>query len=146
MTNNLTIHFDGLCEPRNPGGTATYGWLARCNGEVIKDGRGYVGTGAGMTNNVAEYSALLAALAWLATEPSAGAVMIYGDSLLVINQVNGSWNTNAARLRPLRQQAVALLQELQAAGCVVTLKWVPRADNAAADALSRIAYQEARRR
>jgi ribonuclease HI len=54
----ITIFFDGLCRPKNPGGVATFGYVIYKDGEKVKRGCGVVGSGAGMTNNVAEYSAL----------------------------------------------------------------------------------------
>lgn len=39
----LTLCFDGLCEPRNPGGIACYGWrLLDERGETLQEGPGVV--------------------------------------------------------------------------------------------------------
>ena len=43
-----------------------------------------------MSNNVAEYAGVLHALKCLSSCPP-GRVTIYGDSNLVINQLNGRW-------------------------------------------------------
>ena len=67
-----------------------------------------------VTNNQAEYRTLIHALDRLRTdiggESSTATVRIGGDSLLVINQVNGSWKVRNAELVPLRQQVVEGLQ------------------------------------
>lgn len=60
----IIIYFDGLCEPRNPGGIATYGYVVYKDEKVIKKGCRAIGEGQGMTNNVAEYSGLKRALEW----------------------------------------------------------------------------------
>ncbi|MCU0631314.1 MAG: formate/nitrite transporter family protein, partial [Methanoregulaceae archaeon] len=42
----ITIYFDGLCRPKNPGGVATYGYVIYKDGENVKSGCGVVGAGA----------------------------------------------------------------------------------------------------
>ena len=75
--------------------------------EIARDRLEY---GDRVTNNQAEYRTLIAALARLARdlgpEASRATVLIGGDSMLVINQVNGSWKVKNAELQPLRQQVV----------------------------------------
>ena len=34
----IEIYFDGACEPINPRGTASYGYLIKKDGEIIKEG------------------------------------------------------------------------------------------------------------
>ena len=55
----ISIFFDGACEPVNPGGTASYGWVIKKDGKTILSGSGIVGSGEGMTNNVGEYHGLI---------------------------------------------------------------------------------------
>ena len=76
----ITIYFDGLCRPKNPGGVATYGYLIYRDGEKIKRGYGVVGSGPGMTNNVAEYSALKQAAEWVSQNIPDNEIVIKGDS------------------------------------------------------------------
>lgn len=75
--------------------------------EIARERLDYEGR---VTNNQAEYRTLIAALDRLGrdlgTEAAQATVLIGGDSLLVINQVNGSWKVKNAELRPLRQQVV----------------------------------------
>jgi len=135
---NLVLYFDGLCEPHNPGGIATYGWqLLDDRGQVIEEGAGVEARGRGATNNVAEWSALehgLRAAAALRPER----LEIRGDSKLVINQLTGSWRMHAAHLRPYLVRCLELLR-----GCNWQARWIPREQNEAADALSRAAYAQA---
>jgi ribonuclease HI len=138
MPGGYILYFDGLCEPRNPGGIACYGWLIKSNDEVLASGHGEVCRGPGATNNVAEYTALIRGLEALAALGLTGAaVEVRGDSLLVVKQVRGEWRVRAANLRPLHARARKLAAQLD-----VTLRWVPREQNTEADALSRKAYQE----
>jgi probable phosphoglycerate mutase len=61
-----------------------------------------------VTNNEAEYRALIAALADLAAscgDPSQGSVRVYGDSRLVLLQLKGEWKVRATNLRPLYVEA-----------------------------------------
>jgi ribonuclease HI len=151
MTHRLTIFCDGLCEPRNPGG---YGCCAFIVFEGIVSGRaevlrppcvyeqhGCIGHGPEMTNNVAEYRAVRAALKWLLANAPETLCDVFTDSQLVVEQANGRWNCKAMRLIPLRNECQALLEELPRA----RLRWVKREENDVADALTRIAYEKARR-
>jgi len=57
------------------------------------------------TNNVAEYRALLLALA-RAEELGVQDVELYSDSLLLVQQVNGAYRVKAEHLKPLASEAV----------------------------------------
>src|SRR5207245_1562514 len=61
----LIVYFDGLCEPINPGGVATYGYVVHEGGRRLKEGRDFLAEGRGASNNLAEYAGLVAALEWL---------------------------------------------------------------------------------
>lgn len=139
-TTGVILCFDGACEPRNPGGWATYGYVIRQNGQVLTQGKGCVGHGCGMTNNVAEYAGLIAGLQQVLDLNQAGPIEVRGDSQLVINQVSGRWACRAANLQPFRQQALDLARQIGD----VAWRWVPREQNTEADALSKQAYHEAR--
>jgi len=82
------------------------------------------------TNNVAEYRALIAGLE-AAAPFGARRVRVRADSKLVIEQVKGTWKVKQPHLRPLLDEARALLADYE----VVDLRHVPRAENHAADAL-----------
>lgn len=132
----ITINFDGLCYPRNPGGVAAYGYLAYRDGELIHRGFRAVGEGRGMTNNVAEYEGLLAAAQWIVDEEIYEKIVIKGDSELVIKQMNGQYRVSSATSRKYVPEIKRLLQ-----GKDVSLVWVPREENEEADKLSRLAYE-----
>ena len=135
----LEIRFDGACEPVNPGGIATYGYVIRKDGYLVASGKGEAIRGERATNNYAEYYAalvaLMAAYAGFPQEP----VVIAGDSQLVINQMIGKWQIRAENLKPLWQQ----VKQAEALFPMVSWHWVRREANQEADTLSKLAYVEA---
>ena len=133
----ITIYFDGLCRPKNPGGVATYGYLIYRDGEKIKCGYGVVGFGPGMTNNVAEYSALKQAAEWVSRHGRDDEVVIKGDSQLVIHQMNGTWQIKSATSKKFVPEIRRLLE-----GRNIEYIWIPREQNVEADELSNLAYDE----
>jgi ribonuclease HI len=137
----ITINFDGLCYPKNPGGVAAYGYLVSRDGKQIWRGFGSVGEGKGMTNNVAEYEALMAAAQWLADEEIDDKILIRGDSELVIKQMKGQYRISSATSKKYVPEIKRLLQ-----GKDVTFEWVPREENEEADGLSRMGYESYIRR
>jgi ribonuclease HI len=131
----ITIYFDGLCRPRNPGGVATYGYLIYRDGKKVKSGFGVIGSGAGMTNNVAEYSGLKFAVSWVSGNGFDDEIVIKGDSRLVIQQMNGSWQVKSETSKKFVPEIRSLLGDRK-----TKFIWIPRGQNAEADRLSNIAY------
>jgi len=139
----IELFFDGACEPVNPGGTASYGWLIKQNGKILKSGFGIVGKGAGMTNNVAEYNGLIKGLEEFIKLGIKEKLYIKGDSNMVINMVSGQWGWNKKKtkwsphskmphLKTLLDEALKLLDKINH-----EIKWVPREQNDEADLLSK---------
>jgi ribonuclease HI len=133
----ITIYFDGLCRPNNPGGVATYGYVIYRGTEKVKTGCGVVGSGARMTNNVAEYSALKHAVEWVCRNAAKDEIVIKGDSQLVINQMNGTWQVKSETSKKFVPEIQRLLQ-----GRETRFVWIPRKQNTEADLLSNIAYHQ----
>jgi ribonuclease HI len=126
--------FDGSARP-NPGRCAIGALLTGPAGEVIEISR-QAGYG---DSSEAEYRALIALLE-AAVDQQAQGLTVFGDSLVVIDDVNGPDDTAARVLQPYREQVQALLAQLGD----VTLRWIPRHRNTAADALSqRASHTEA---
>lgn len=52
----VTVYYDGACEPRNPRGVATYGFVIYKDGVKIGEGKGLAAEpwSEGASNNVAE--------------------------------------------------------------------------------------------
>jgi ribonuclease HI len=133
----ITIYFDGLCRPKNPGGTATYGYVIYKDGKKVKSGSGVIGSGAGMTNNVAEYSALKRAAEWVSRNGGDDEIVIKGDSRLVIHQMNGTWQIKSETSQKFVPEIRRLLE-----GRKTRYIWIPREQNAEADVLSNLAYNQ----
>ncbi|HWD77753.1 MAG TPA: bifunctional RNase H/acid phosphatase [Kribbella sp.] len=112
----------------NPG-PASYGALVRdpVTGKVIVQQGKTIGIA---TNNVAEYSGLIAGLELAAEYAPDASIEVRMDSKLVIEQMAGRWKIKHPDLQPLAVKA----QGLAPFGTEWT--WVPRAQNAAADALA----------
>ncbi|MEW6373815.1 MAG: ribonuclease HI family protein [Pseudomonadota bacterium] len=118
--------FDGSARP-NPGRCGIGARLQGPDGELVE-----LSQAAGIGNSSeAEYRALILVLE-TALAHGAGPLTVYGDSQVVINDVNGGIEDSALVLRPYRARVHALLARLPA----VTLRWVPRHKNLEADALS----------
>ena len=106
-------------------------------GAVVKDadtGEVLVERAAGLgraTNNVAEYSGLIAGLA-AAVELSPAAVEVRMDSKLVVEQMSGRWQVKHPDPKPLARQAAALVRQLPS----VRFGWVRREQNRHADRLA----------
>jgi ribonuclease HI len=87
------------------------------------------------TNNDAEYQGLVAALRelpkWI-EQSRAEQVIIRLDSTLVVEQVSGRWKVKQATLLPFVLEARKLISK---STVPVRLEYVPRAQNARADAL-----------
>ena len=134
----IVVYVDGLCEPVNPGGTATYGYVIRNDdGRDIARKSGVVGKGPEMSNNVAEYAALCEALRFLISEKLARLpIEIRSDSRLVVNQMKGEWKFHKGLYAQKYRDAKALATQFDR----VKFRWIPREENKEADALSREAY------
>jgi ribonuclease HI len=83
------------------------------------------------TNNVAEYTAVVRAIA-LALELGARRLELLLDSKLIVEQLAGRWRVKDAKLRPLWTEALHMLRTLPD-GWVAA--HVPRAQNSLADAM-----------
>jgi probable phosphoglycerate mutase len=120
----------------NPG-PAGYGAVVKeaATGEILLERYASLGLN---TNNVAEYSGLIAGLK-AAHELGATHVDVRMDSKLVVEQMSGRWQIKNPGLRPLAAEAATLVGRFQA----VTFEWIPRERNKDADALANRAMDEA---
>lgn len=138
----IEVYFDGLCEP-NPDGVATYGYAISKDGKEIKQGHGVIGKGRGMTNNVAEYSALQKALEYLtANKIRDEEIEVKGDSNLAVQQVKGNWKIKSGTSKKFVPLILELRKKLEAMNNKISFSQIPREKNQKADELSRIAYNE----
>lgn len=90
------------------------------------------------TNNVAEYSGLLAALEW-AVEHGIRQLRVRSDSELLVKQLRGEYRVKHPALQQLYEQARALIRQIGQ----VTFEHVRREFNTDADRLANEAMDEA---
>lgn len=84
------------------------------------------------TNNEAEYEGVrLACLT--AIELGVTKLRIYSDSRLIVNQLNGTWNTTDKRMESLRDSIWKLANTFES----ISIEWIPRKENKHADSLCR---------
>ena len=135
----VIVYCDGCCEPRNPGGIATYAIVAidAVTGEVLDEKADIIAIGEGATNNLSELMAVGAALKW-ALEHDATKVTVKTDSQLAVNLLTGLWQPTPTKpYYPAFRGAMRLLNEAEKRGVEVRLEWVPRQQNERADFLAK---------
>ena len=122
----VVVHVDGGARG-NPGPAAAAAVISTPDGDVIDEAALTIGRA---TNNVAEYRGLLLGLE-RAEALGATEVDVVNDSELIAHQVNGRYKVKHADMKPLHAAALAALGGFER----WSLRPVPRARNAAADAL-----------
>jgi ribonuclease HI len=122
----LVVHVDGGSRG-NPGPAAAGAVLRTPDGKLVAEASRTLGRA---TNNVAEYRALLLGLE-RARELGAREVEVINDSELVAKQVTGRYKVKHADMKPLHAEARAALAGFER----WSIRSVPRAENADADAL-----------
>jgi len=119
----------------NPGPA---GWGAQIrdpHDAIITEFHGAIGEA---TNNVAEYSGLIAALEWCIAQ-GVTRVEVRSDSLLLVQQMRGVYKVKAEGLKPLSAKARLLAARIGH----VTYTHIPREKNKDADRLANQAMDEA---
>ena len=126
MTHRLVVEADGGSRG-NPGIAAGGAIVADAQtGTVLSEVGVYVGIA---TNNVAEYSGLIAGLETAFDRDALAAIAVRMDSKLVVEQMTGRWKIKHPDMQVLARRAQALIE-----GRDVTFQWVPRLENNRADA------------
>lgn len=97
-------------------------------GEVLAEVGVFVGVA---TNNVAEYSGLLAGLTRARQIDPAAKIHVRMDSKLVVEQMSGRWKIKHPDMRELALEAQSVI-----AGADVTFEWIAREFNSRADAVA----------
>ena len=127
----VRVVFDGGSKGNPGAGYGSYAlqWAGQAQPEVVR-----LEFGGRVTNNEAEYDTLIAALQDLLARaaaarvpPSQVYVDIWGDSQLVVNQVNGGWKINKPHLLARCNQVRDLLQQFGFAA----LNYHPREESVA---------------
>jgi len=136
----MLVRFDGSCQPPAGGGVAGWGFVIESPGSHEEDmGLATRPYSEHSTNNVAEYVGAIRALEHLRASGYEGDVVVEGDSQLVIRQMNGEYEVRAEHLKAYHDWLRKLAGEFRS----VEFRWIPREENALADALSKRAVEEA---
>jgi probable phosphoglycerate mutase len=132
----LIVEADG--GSRGNPGPAGYGALVRDagTGEVLAERSESLGV---VTNNVAEYSGLIAGLRAAAEIEPDAEVEVRMDSRLVVEQMSGRWKIKHPDMKPLALTAAEAARPFSR----VSYTWVPRERNKHADRLANEAMDRA---
>lgn len=130
---SATANIDG--GSRGNPGPAAYGVrIEQADGTVVEIKQS-IGS---CTNNVAEYTGLIAALRW-AAEHGISTLRLRSDSELLVKQMRGEYRVKNAGLQPLYEEARSLARQIGK----VTFEHVRREFNKDADRLANEAMDEA---
>ena len=110
----VSVYVDG-----SGGENSGYGYFVKETGESFYE------KNPGLTNNQAEYKAIIAALKKF--ENSSDEIIIFSDSKNTISQLNHEFAINNEQLRALAQEAWAIIGKYSN----LTLNWIPRKENLA---------------
>jgi ribonuclease HI len=122
----VTVHVDGGARG-NPGRAAIGVVLSDPDGTILDEVAETIGVA---TNNVAEYRAVLRGIE-RAVALGASRIDLVNDSELVARQLQGAYKVKHPAMKPLYEQAMSALRGFDS----WTIRNVPRAQNARADAL-----------
>jgi len=131
----LIVYTDGGARG-NPGPAAAAAVVSTPDGDVLDEASELLGV---VTNNVAEYRGLLLGLT-RASALGADEVEVINDSELVAKQISGEYKVKHPDMKPLHAAAREALGQFG----TWSMRSVPRAQNAAADALVNQALDAAR--
>lgn len=127
------LFFDGAARD-NPGLAGAGAVILSPEGNVVAKVGKFLGEN---TNNFAEYMALILGLK-RAKAMGIKELEVFGDSELVVKQVNGDYQVKAENLKPLHAEARLLLRGFADA----TIQHVRREENGAADEMSNRAIDQ----
>lgn len=119
-------------------GHAAYGAIVRKGEAIIFQESKYMGANKNWSPNCSEYAATIAILKFLIsidTNPDRAIfATVYGDSRMVVEQMNGRWKSKDGAYLNFYREALLLKKQLPC----VNFKWIPRAKNEEADSLSKL--------
>ena len=127
------LQFDG-CSKGNPGFAGAGAVIYHNDGEIWS-GNCFVGEKA--TNNYAEYAGLILGLN-RAIEMDINSLIVEGDSLLVINQMNGTYKCNSPNIIELYEESKKLIEKFDS----IYFRHILRNYNKRADRLSNEAVEK----
>ena len=130
----MARHFKLTADGGSRGNPGRYGAVVSESGKIIAELFDVIGV---ETNNVAEYSGLLAGLSHIHQLDAQATVEVAMDSKLVVEQMSGRWQIKHADMRNLAKQC----RDAHPAA-LVTYSWIPRDENSHADRLANKALDQ----
>lgn len=134
---HLTLRFDGSCGPVNPNGNIGWGWVILDGKDIVAEGYGwqlYSGR-AETSNNLAEWNGLYYGLLYLLeSDVLYQDLTVIGDSMFVINILNGVWRPYPGRA--YSPAAFAFLKDIKPHLSDVSYEWQSREFNEYCDLLA----------
>ena len=125
MARHFVVTADG--GSRGNPGPAAYGAVVYENNKVVKE----IGASIGeASNNVAEYSGLIAGLKAVNEIDPTATILVKMDSKLVVEQMSGRWKVKHPNMQKLAKQAFASHDPK-----LVSYQWIPREENSHADSI-----------
>ena len=126
MARHFIVTADGGARS-NPVGPAAYGAVVYENNEVVKELSASIGVAS---NNVAEYSGLIAGLKAVNEIDPGATILVKMDSKLVVEQMSGRWKVKHPNMQKLVKEAFAAHDPT-----LVSYQWIPREENSHADSI-----------
>ena len=129
------LYFDGSCKGPQTERRIGMGLVIYRDDNVIFE-KAWTQDDDNLTNNVAEYKALMYGLFTLKHifNRKEDTLEIYGDSKLVIEQVQGNWKVDMKHLKSKTIACQILIREMGESK--IKLEWIPREQNKIADKLA----------
>jgi ribonuclease HI len=137
----LELFSDGLCEPINPGGTATWAFVAREGGRRVHRASGVLGSGRRMSSNYAESYAALEAVRWALRERRGQPFVLRSDSEFVVKASLGGARAGEPETAAVVEELAAVFKPLHEEG-LARITWIPRQLNDEPDELTWRLYME----
>lgn len=109
-----------------------YGYIIYKDDQIICQGYGKILNANKYSSNFAEYIALILALQH-ANLLDIKELEVYGDSLVVINQINGKYRTKSKIMKSCLDKII----EVSSKFAQLHFWWIPRKDNNKVDRLTR---------
>ena len=125
MPRNFLLYADG--GSRGNPGEAAFGAVISEDGKVIVELSERIGVA---TNNVAEYSGLIAGLRAIHELDPEAEVLARMDSKLIVEQMSGNW-----KIKNHEMKRMALMARDAHPANLIKYEWIPREMNSHADAL-----------
>ena len=129
MSRHFMLYADG--GSRGNPGEAAFGAVISESGKVLVELSERIGVA---TNNVAEYSGLIAGLRAINRLDPSAQVLVRMDSKLIVEQMSGNWKIKNPEMRKMAIQA----KDAHPAH-LIRYEWIPRELNSDADSLVNLA-------